>query len=75
MRHDRKPPPERTLAERFPLGVPVNRPVTNDTLRPVPGRPGWWVDAHGVERYIEPNPPPPAVPPVPPVPTRRETND
>lgn len=40
--------------ERFPLGVPVNRPATTNPLRPVPGRPNWWVDAKGVERYIEP---------------------
>lgn len=37
---------------RFPLGVPTNRPNPADPT-PVAGRPGWWRDKHGVERYIE----------------------
>jgi hypothetical protein len=41
------------LDPRFPLGVPVNRRNPKD-LTPVSGRPGWWKDRHGVERYIEP---------------------
>jgi hypothetical protein len=37
---------------RFPLGAPVNRPA-KPALRPVAGRPNWFVDSRGVEHYIE----------------------
>jgi len=38
---------------RFPLGVPLNR-VAKPPLRRIPGRPNWFVDSRGIERYIEP---------------------
>jgi hypothetical protein len=38
---------------RFPLGIPLNR-VARPPLRPIPGRPNWFVDSRGVERYVEP---------------------
>lgn len=41
-------------AEKFPFGIPCNRPQPKAELAPVPGRPGWWRDRAGVERYIEP---------------------
>lgn len=36
-----------------PFGVPVNRPVPKSELTPVPGRPNWFKDKDGNERYIE----------------------
>ena len=42
---------------RFPLGVPVNRATGSPSLRPIPGRPNWYVDARGVEHYVEPGAP------------------
>jgi hypothetical protein len=41
-----------TAASRFPLGTPINRPAPQP-LRPIPGRPNWYIDSHGVERYLE----------------------
>jgi hypothetical protein len=38
---------------RFPLGIPLNR-VAKPPLRRIPGRPNWFVDSRGIERYIEP---------------------
>lgn len=38
---------------RFPLGTPANR-KDRPVLTPVPDRPNWWRDAHGVERYVDP---------------------
>jgi len=43
---------------RFPLGVPLNR-VAKPPLRRIPGRPNWFVDSRGIERYIEPTRAPP----------------
>jgi len=37
---------------RFPLGKPLNRPAP-PSLRPIAGRPNWFVDSRGVERYVE----------------------
>lgn len=37
---------------RFPLGRPVNRPAPT-LLRPISGRPNWFIDSRGVERYVE----------------------
>lgn len=41
-----------TIDPRYPLGRPLNRPAT-PSLRPISGRPNWFVDARGVERYLE----------------------
>lgn len=41
----------------FPLGEPVNRPPPKPELTPVPGRPNWFADKNGVERYVDPIPP------------------
>jgi len=38
---------------RFPLGAPLNR-AAKPPLRSIPGRPNWFVDSRGAERYIEP---------------------
>lgn len=38
---------------RYPLGKPLNRPAPPSSLRPISGRPHWFVDARGVERYVE----------------------
>jgi hypothetical protein len=38
---------------RFPLGTPLNRPPES-SLRPIPGRPNWFVDSRGIEHYVEP---------------------
>jgi hypothetical protein len=43
----------RAIDPRFPLGTPLNR-VAKSPLRPITGRPHWFVDPRGVERYIEP---------------------
>lgn len=40
----------------YPLGAPINR-TPAPGLVPAPGRPNWWRDAKGVDRYIEPVPP------------------
>lgn len=42
-----------TPVDKFPFGVPVNRPVPKAELTPVPGRPNWYKDKAGVERYVE----------------------
>jgi hypothetical protein len=42
----------------FPLGKPLDRKEWNP-LTPIPGRPNWWQDHKGNERYIEPPPPKP----------------
>ena len=52
---------------RFPLGTPLNRPARSP-LRPIPGRTHWFVDARGVERYVEPARPTPLRDPVSPEP-------
>lgn len=39
--------------ERFPLGDPVNR-KPEQGLTPIAGRPGWFVDRKGNEKYVEP---------------------
>jgi hypothetical protein len=39
---------------RFPLGTPLNRVAAKSPLRPITGRPNWFVDPRGVERYVEP---------------------
>lgn len=41
------------ITPSFPLGIPLNRPA-EASLRPIPGRPNWFVDSHGVEHYVEP---------------------
>lgn len=38
---------------RFPLGVPVNRPLM-PAPRPVPNRPHWFYGPDGAEYYVEP---------------------
>ena len=38
---------------RFPLGTPLNR-VAKLPLRTILGRPNWFIDSRGVERYVEP---------------------
>lgn len=43
----------------FPFGVPVNRQKPK-SMTPVTGRPNWFRDKDGVERYVEP--PRPVVP-------------
>ena len=43
--------------ERYPLGAPLNR-QDPPKLKEIPGRPGWWVDAKGNEKYVEPPRPP-----------------
>jgi hypothetical protein len=42
----------------FPFGKPVNRRQEPDLL-PVEGRPNWWKNKQGVERYVEPPKPEP----------------
>ena len=37
---------------RFPLGTPLNRP-TAPSMRPISGRPNWFIDSRGVEHYVE----------------------
>jgi hypothetical protein len=37
---------------RFPLGAPLNRPL-EPALRPIAGRPDWFIDSRGKEYYIE----------------------
>ena len=37
---------------RFPLGKPLNRSI-EPSMRPIPGRPNWYVDVRGVEHYVE----------------------
>lgn len=41
-----------TIDPRYPLGIPLNRPAA-PSLRPISGRPNWFVDSRGVERYLE----------------------
>lgn len=44
--------PMNAADSRFPLGKPINR-RTPQPLRPIPGRPNWFVDSRGIERYLE----------------------
>lgn len=42
----------------YPLGRPLNRdPDAKPKAHPIEGRPNWWRDPDGRERYIEPPPP------------------
>ncbi|HWH83255.1 MAG TPA: hypothetical protein VNU71_13575 [Burkholderiaceae bacterium] len=45
-----------TDAERFPLGVPTNRPPPSGP-KPIPGRPNWVME-NGKPHYVEPMRPP-----------------
>ena len=42
----------------YPLGAPINRAPPGQGLTPIAGRPNWFRDRHGAERYIEPPKPP-----------------
>ena len=45
----------------YPLGKPLDRKEWNP-LTPIPGRPNWWQDHKGNEKYIEPPKPVPVIP-------------
>jgi hypothetical protein len=49
--------PEPDEGHTFALGKPVNRPAETG-LTPIDGRPNWWRDRKGNEKYIEPPPRP-----------------
>jgi hypothetical protein len=38
----------------FPLGPPTNRKEPEPALHPAVGRPDWWIDGKGLDRYIVP---------------------
>ena len=44
-----------TETDRFPLGVPVNRPAASGP-KPIKGRPNWYRDPKGREFYLETTP-------------------
>lgn len=46
--------PEPYCPPDYPLGPPINRKPEPGLVR-VPGRPNWWRDQRGVDRYIEPS--------------------
>lgn len=39
----------------FPLGPPVNRAPPSPEWVPIPGRPQWYRDRHGAEKFFPEN--------------------
>lgn len=53
--------PEPDEGHTFVLGKPTNRTEPSE-LTPISGRPNWWKDRKGNEKYIEPPAPPVDIP-------------